>query len=46
VKPSIVTAELIRLRLRHGNIAGQSASSREALLEIGCGMFATEGKEG
>jgi RNA polymerase sigma-70 factor (ECF subfamily) len=44
VRPSIVTEELIRLRLRHGNIAEQQASSREALDEMDCGMFATEGR--
>jgi hypothetical protein len=46
VKPSIVTEELIELRLRHGNIAEQHASSQEALGEMECGLFATEGREG
>src|ERR1700741_1030629 len=44
MRPSIVTAELIRLQLTHGNIAGQQASSREALDEMDYGMFATERK--
>jgi hypothetical protein len=37
--------ELIRLRLRPGNIAEQQASPHEALLEMDCGMFAMEGQE-
>jgi hypothetical protein len=37
--------ELIKLRRTHANIAEQ-ASSREALREMDCGMFATEGGEG
>ena len=40
----IAVAELIRLRLRHGNTAKQQASPRKALREMDREMFAAEGR--